>query len=506
MQAWRQTPRIAATTATVIATASATGSGLCRQRGQALLFGIFLLMAGVAGLFFLFNTGQLTAEKTRLVTTADAAAHGAGVMQARALNYDAYANRALVANEVLVAQMVSLSSWAQYAQTHAENLPWQFPECADPYGYGAAFGAAFRYGALYAALCYLTVQYAGDYVAELAGQVPPAVEAVVTAVEVNKALIAAAQDFLHAPGAFQATRGAVMQEIADANYAGDGIVTASAQLAGDGWPGFTRHYQGEDRGRIAEVSRAAADSDPFVRQRSWTATAVTPPYWEWTCAVAGRRNSVKRRGGTELVNYDEWKAEDTESYWEVHNVGRFFPRCGKDEQAVAYGEQQAHPDDADQDESNAVLGGSPATNPDAHGYASSDQWTNYTGLPSFYDLSPAQLDVGAPGPTLRLQVRLTRARDQLATAEDRSAIRQADDPAGGRRNVAAYSSAMAGGEMMASAAVEVWFARPPGSMDNAWGSAQGKPVELASLFNPYWQVRLIDPVTASATGPQAVAR
>lgn len=114
------------------------GACLRRQRGQALVFGIFLLMAGLAGLYFLFNTGQVSAEKTRLVTTADAVAHGAGVMQARALNFDAYANRALVANEVLVAQMVSLSSWAQYAKTHADNLPWRFPECADPYGYGAA--------------------------------------------------------------------------------------------------------------------------------------------------------------------------------------------------------------------------------------------------------------------------------------------------------------------------------------------------------------------------------
>lgn len=477
---------------------SASGAGLRRQRGQALVFGIFLLLAGLAGLFFLFNTGQVTAEKTRLVTTADAVAHGAGVMQARALNFDAYANRALVANEVLVAQMVSFSSWAQYAQTHAENLPWRFPECADPEGYGAAFGAAFRYGAQYAALCYLTVQYAGEYVAEIAEQVPPVAEAVVAAVEVNKSLILAAQAFLHAPGAFQAARGWVMQDIADANYAGAGAVVATAQLAGDDWPGFTRRYAGNERGRIAELSSTAANSDPFVRQRNWTATAVAPPFWEWTCALAGRKNSVKRRGGTELINYDEWKAEDTESYWEVHNVGRWFPRCGRDEQPIAYGEQQAHPDDADQDESGAILGGSPATNPGAHGYASSEQWSGYTGLPSFYDLSPAQLEVAAPGPTLRLQVRLTRARDQIATPEGRSAIRQAGDPAGTRRNVAAYQSDLSGGEMMASAAAEVWFARPPGYVDNAWGRAQGKPVELPSLFNPYWQVRLVDPVAALA--------
>jgi len=480
---------------------SSAAASLRRQRGQALVFGIFLLLAGLAGLSFLFNTGQITAEKTRLVTTADAVAHGAGVMQARALNFDAYANRALVANEVLVAQMVSLSSWAQYAQTHAENLPWRFPECADPYGYGAAFGAAFRYGPVYAGLCYLTVQYAGDYLAEIAEQVPPVAEAVVAGVEANKGLIQAAQAFLHAPGAFQAARGSVMQEIADANYAGDGAVSATGQLAGDDWPGFAKRYQGAERGRIAEVSRAAAGSDPFVRQRNWTATAVAPPFWEWTCALAGRKNSVKRRGGTELVNYDEWKAEDTESYWEVHNVGRWFPRCGKDEQPIAYGEQQAHPEDADQDESGAILGGSPATNPEAHGYASSEQWSGYTGLPSFYDLSSAQLETqaDAPGPTLRLQVKLTRARDQIATPEGRSAIRQADDPAGARPNVAAYQSDLSGGEMMASAAVEVWFSRPPGMEENAWGSAQGKPVELPSLFNPYWQVRLVDP--AAVPGP-----
>ncbi|MET0964258.1 MAG: hypothetical protein ABWY05_15805 [Noviherbaspirillum sp.] len=379
---------------------------LRRQRGQALVFGVFLLMAGLAGLYFLFNTGQVTAEKTRLVTTADAVAHGAGVMQARALNLDAYANRALVANEVLVAQMVGLSSWAQYAQTHGQNLSWRFPECADPYGYGAAF----RYGPIYAAMCYLTVQYTGEYIAQLAEQVPPLTEAVVSAAEANKKTILAAQALLHEPGAFQLARGALMQEIADANYSGAGAVTASAQLAGDGWSGFTRCYAGADRGRFAEVARAAANADAFVRERSWTAVAVSPPFWEWTCALANRKNSVKRRGGTELVNYEEWKAEDTESYWEVRNVGRLFPRCGRNEQPIAYGEQQAHPGDADQDEAGAVLGGSPGANPAADGHASSEHWTSYSGLPSFYDLAPAQLKSGAPEPRLRLYVRLSRAR------------------------------------------------------------------------------------------------
>ena len=57
----------------------------------------------------------------------------------------------------------------------------------------------------------------------------------------------------------------------------------------------------------------------------------------------------------------------------------------------------------------------------------------------------------------------------------------------------AYQSALDGGKMTATAAVEVWFARPPDSADNDWGQAQGQPRELPSLFNPYWQVRLTDP-------------
>ena len=77
------------------------------------------MMGGLAALFFLFNTGQLTREKTKLVNTADAVAYSAGVMNARALNFEAYTNRAMLANTVAIAQLVSLSSWVQYTNTLA---------------------------------------------------------------------------------------------------------------------------------------------------------------------------------------------------------------------------------------------------------------------------------------------------------------------------------------------------------------------------------------------------
>jgi hypothetical protein len=84
------------------------------QAGQALIYGLFMLTAGLASLFFLFNVGQLTQEKTKLVNTSDAVAYSAGVMHARAMNFAAYTNRAMVANELAVAQSVSLASWGAF--------------------------------------------------------------------------------------------------------------------------------------------------------------------------------------------------------------------------------------------------------------------------------------------------------------------------------------------------------------------------------------------------------
>lgn len=473
-----------------------------RQQGQALIYGIFVMLGGLAALFFLFNTGQLSEEKTKLVTTADAVAYSAGMMHARALNFDAYNNRALVANEVLVAQMVSLSSWAQYAQTHAGNLPYIFPECADPYGYGAAGGATLNYGPLYAAMCYLTVQYAGEYIAKIAAEVPKVTGAVVTAVELNKAAIKVAETIVHSP-LFTQARGDLMQAVADANYLNDGTITvepiglftAGSKLTDD-WPSFTKRYTDDERGRFAEVAKVAAYRDKFVEKRNWNATALLPPPTEPFCAALGRRNEVRRRGGTELINYDEWKAEDTESFWRVSDRHRFgIPvGCRQSETPIAWGEQEAHPSDSDQDDSGAYLGGSPSTNPQAHAQASSDDWTNYTGLPSFYDLSANML--AQDDPRLRFTVRVARPIGQTKTSGERAQIPQSP-------HLNAYKSHFASGEMAALASSEVYFERPAAEKHNLYGESIGKPREIGSLFNPYWQVRLVQPTSAELQSQQS---
>lgn len=85
------------------------------QQGQALPLALVLLVAVAALAFYMFNTGQLVQEKIRLTNTADAVAYSAGVYEARVLNYDAYTNRAIIANEIAIGQAVGLASWTKYA-------------------------------------------------------------------------------------------------------------------------------------------------------------------------------------------------------------------------------------------------------------------------------------------------------------------------------------------------------------------------------------------------------
>jgi len=82
------------------------------QSGQASVFVLAFLGVILLSAVFLFKSGQLTTEKMQLQNGADSAAFTASMLEARAMNFTAYTNRAMVANEVAIGQMVGLLSWA----------------------------------------------------------------------------------------------------------------------------------------------------------------------------------------------------------------------------------------------------------------------------------------------------------------------------------------------------------------------------------------------------------
>lgn len=88
--------------------------GLTRhQSGYALVMGLVLLGVMSLSIIGLYNSGQVTSEKMRLQNASDAAAYSLATLSSRNLNFISYTNRAMVANQVAIGQMVGLASWAK---------------------------------------------------------------------------------------------------------------------------------------------------------------------------------------------------------------------------------------------------------------------------------------------------------------------------------------------------------------------------------------------------------
>lgn len=99
---------------------------LVRQRGQALAFIGVTTVVVLLGLLLLYNVAQLTTQKMKLQNTADAAAYSGAVTEARDYNFTAYANRAMIANQVAVAQIVGLRSWSRNLDSVYRSGPFNW--------------------------------------------------------------------------------------------------------------------------------------------------------------------------------------------------------------------------------------------------------------------------------------------------------------------------------------------------------------------------------------------
>lgn len=95
------------------------------QRGQALVFSLITMSIVILVMFAMYAMGQQTIAKMRLQNTADASAYSAAQAQARDYNFSVYTNRAMIANQVAVAQVVGLTSWARnYGNTYDGKFSW----------------------------------------------------------------------------------------------------------------------------------------------------------------------------------------------------------------------------------------------------------------------------------------------------------------------------------------------------------------------------------------------
>ena len=417
------------------------------QAGQTLVLGLTLLLLGGLGLFYVFSSGQTVLTRSRLVNATDAAAYSAGLVRARAMNWYAYTNRAIVANEVAIAQAATMVSYAKFLERFTDNVE----DVARYFPYIGQIAEALEEVAYY-------VSELTQYTAMV--EVPVRAGHAIALAASQEAMLAASSGF----GLSQ-----VATEVARANdrrFFAHVLPADTDAVLGD----MTRRYEGDERKRIRDL--VLASLDPFSRNRDHDIGVPGLP-----CAPR-----LARRGATEMIrdheaSFDRWQAYDTLS---LH-----LPRgllC-RNREAVPLGwgaaEVAANPSNALDPVDDGRASGSKRANPRAYQEASDEIWVAsfYGGLPATreldYEGSPA-LARNPRFPTTRVAViGRTNGIGPIATAQ------AAGHGAGRLQPVDRFAA----GRMTAIATAEIYFRRPPQDLER---------VEYASLYSPYWQVRLVE--------------
>lgn len=504
--------------------AAACVGGRWRARGQALVLAMIALLVLCVGVIVLFDTGIAVNKKTQLVNTADAAAYSVAVQQARAFNTIAYLNRAQVANEISMAQVVSMYSWMGYIQSGTDHMA--------------------------KALEVIGVVTSEIGIGEIlleAGQIMDRMKSAIKQVRAGlKPVLEGVVDTLSAANKlYVGAEGIVARDAyVDSEVVADRVVKANAADA-SGRAGY-----GNEQMRVSDVSRLA-----LVAQAHAAARYVRE-YHSMKLNPQGRRESGFRRAdadryvnvvmeardpftrghhdsyfgifdeseGTDMVDYSRWVGVDTFNFdlpgwlswipgapdnvplaWAAAAAVRRNTRA----RASIYlwgidnGRGWTSPYDLDHHRhdkayqgalGNGMAGELVANDPadaEGGGKASDALLKGYTGLQNYYDVVDNKhanlpyrpdgdygVDDKAYGPIFTVQV------EQPVASVHTSA--KLGIGAGRMRQVDSADN----GAISALASAQVYFSRPR----DRWPFARqiDDRRELGNLFSPYWQARLVD--------------
>ncbi|MFZ9624585.1 MAG: pilus assembly protein TadG-related protein [Burkholderiaceae bacterium] len=436
------------------------------QSGQALVLALLLIVGGAFLLLAVFSSGRVLATRQSLNDAADAAALSAATWRARVLNYAAYTNRAMVAQEVALAQAVTIASWARYFDALAANAE----SVAAAYPPAALALAAIASGADVARAA--TEQAAS---AELEWRAHEQLGYKVWLERSQAALLRSAQVF---------GLGAIANEVV---RSGDPRFFAFALGDAGAFAAFAQPQVGaEDKARFREV--VLQSLDPFTASPRSADHRLPLP-----SSCVGRSADLdkwtlwlRRRGGTALhESLETWSAVDTLSLHDWRAGGFLGLGACRDREAAAagWGSAGAAPAWNDPQLQSAY------TNPGATALAlfgASSDTASLAGLPKVHDLG-AQIRLGeAPAVSqlavlARIEVRDIGTADALAVTKGRMQLSDGDH----------------GRYLWALSAAEVYFSPPP---------EVSTPAQLPSLFSPFWQARLISPTEAHRAAAATYAR
>jgi hypothetical protein len=491
-----------------------------RVAGQALILFMVAMLVLATGLVVLFNTGQTVTKKVQLVNTADAAAYSVAVQQARAMNLIAYMNRATVANEVAVAQFVSLYSWSNYVISgtdHIKKVLWVIRVAGDLAG-GAGESLDPAIAALRKAERLMKKgrgleQRVSRLVMTLVANMNGAYALASKAIKLASTADAVAEVGLsivkkNDPKAYIPTKGLAIL--------GQNAYSAQAYMHSYSIP---KNGTSSGADRLKNVVMEARD--PFSRQRNGSFL-----------------HYIHKKGGTDLVDYHDWVALDTLNFkaklgwcplcvkWDApmawggaaavdkipgsfaalarKNKGWHAPFVGKPPDYAAEGDYQPYAGALANNAASGmvlrdpVLGGNP--------------WLKSrlklildvtVGLPDYVDVKKGPATVpylngrsaGENGVD-RLDV---GPRFTVLVAQDMDKVDTSSHIHGGLvEGRLATPDQTIGSGLTAMSSAQVYFERSRHLMPRMFGDRR----EMGSLFSPYWQARLVE--TPCATR-QAVA-
>lgn len=438
-----------------------------RMRGQALIWLMGTMVACGAILYGVFNTAQITVAKERTINAADAAALAGATVQARVLNLAAYNNRAMMANEAFLIQMLSIESWLQYFSNTADN----FGTVADVVG---VFIPPIK-------ILGQILDKLGDIAEEIHdGLVKVDENAVIPLVEAGKKAIGAAHLIVVNAGGLLAedaatritqqnrTQFGTHEDIGVEIDKRPAVRAATFALNQKDWLAFTSNYTGNERKDAREVLLASRDRFSTDRPGEW-----------WTNLNAGLVGTEKL-GGSQLKGFDRWETQDTLEIWE--KVPCKSGMC-KVYQPIGWGRSNA--------DENGSAGDmwSPNRTAQKLAYSDAERHKDWTGVPSVYDVADKSANA-----------RTTLGVDfVVAVRKSRAAVMTTQRIGMGAQTLAVTGSAdmnedLEAEQYTALAKARAFFERPRRSVDKTssslWRLDSAK--EYGSLFSPFWQARLTD--------------
>lgn len=494
-----------------LSSAAQAAPRLHAQRGQALIFTLFFAAVTLVVALVLYNSGKLANTKTQLQNAADAGAYSAAVLLARDRNFSAYTNRAMVANQVSVAQLVSLKSYLDDAKATRTRMGEPLHQEV------AATVPVFKPSWTIASA--IPIQAVASAYAVAAPLAVKALDGLIKVIDL-------AQEAHHDATAAEVSF--VANEVVKRNDPDAAVSMMSFQIAYRAeqireWVAYTRKHAANDASaaadRFANVVVDAESTDELVRRRDSKLVAgwVSMPT-ELACPGLIPFLTLyyfQHKGGTILSSSQRrWLALDATQgiggvscFTEV-GIPVAYPLLqdgfGGNGGALAgtaggYGERRGfagNPDDTN-DYGDALNGltaeaaaaryaKGPGTSLDANG-----------GLQDYYrdvaatDKLPANQSAVLNGADKPFTIEVRREADTIRTSSKVVGTAPA--------NVKA-DAALKGNVMRVMASGAAYFYRPTrdsGAFTRAGWARADKRTEMVNLFNPYWQAQLVENPTGA---------